>query len=114
MGSTVKQEGKYQYKYAPEPSYTSRMAGNVITIPSEVGEEVDPRKRYRSMSEQPFGQQTLATEQPPVPQEYSPQQQQSITTQQQSIIPQWGKRHSFTNLMLIKAMEEMRNGNKKN
>lgn len=109
MGSTVKQEGKYQYKYAPEPSYTSRMAGNVITIPSEVGEEVDPRKRYKSMAEQPFGQQTLAAEQPPVPQEYSPQQQQSIT-------PQSGKRQSFTDQIAFRWLEamQMRYSDKKN
>lgn len=77
MGSTVKQEGKYQYQYAPEPTNTSRMAGNVVTVPAELQKEIDPRQRYRAMAEQPFGQEPLVTEQPlnPPPQSAQPQQQ---------------------------------------
>jgi len=64
MGSTVKQEGKYQYQSAPTPDSPSRMAGNVITMPAELGKEIDPRNRYRTMGEEVPEQKPLATEQP--------------------------------------------------
>ena len=57
MGTSVKQEGKYQSMAAPSPSYPSRMAGNVVTVPSELTNELDPRQRYRVMGEQPQMQQ---------------------------------------------------------
>jgi len=64
MGSTVKREGKYQYQIAPTPDSPSRMAGNVITMPAELGKEIDPRNRYRTTGEESFKQEPLVTEQP--------------------------------------------------
>lgn len=62
MGASVRQEGKYQSMAAPTPPSASRMAGNVVTIPSELERDLDPRQRYRGMGEQPLVGYTTATE----------------------------------------------------
>ena len=90
MGTSVKQEGKYQSMYAPSPSYPSRMAGNVVTVPSELTKEIDPRNRYREIGEAPFGTyaeeskalnepQPTAQQQQPMPQPQQFGQGQTLT-----------------------------------
>ena len=108
MGTSVKQEGKYQSMYAPSPSYPSRMAGNVVTVPSELTNEIDPRQRYRVMGEQP---QTTYTEATPAEEQRTAEQQAPQMQQPNpnlSPADQWAQQMALSRLDYLQRAKEGR------